>query len=108
MISQVQDLQDMLLEVAKMHPEISIFEKNEDFRNLIFIDTDSQSPSQYDLLRMVNALLEKMTKIFAIKQNKTFLQFFGIGQDSVPAENSGNKRIVLPKSGSLLRQIVNN
>ena len=69
----------MLLEVAKMHPDISIFEKNEDFRNLIFIDTDAQTPVQAELLRMVNSLMEKLTKIFVIKQNNTFLHFFGIG-----------------------------
>ena len=80
--SNIEPLQDLLLKLAKMHPNVAVLdEKNHFFNKLIFIDADSQIDNPENLLDCVNGILQKLTQIFAIKQNDDFLNFFGIGPD---------------------------
>lgn len=106
----LQDLQDTLLKVAKMHPEVTVFdEKNPFFSRLIFVEADSQLPSSSDLLSTINSLFSKVTQISALKQNQELQNFFGVGPDQKSPGNSQepSRRPGWNKnSGSLLRQAV--
>lgn len=92
-----------------MHPNVSVLdEKNQFFNKLIFIDADATIENPESLLEVVNSILQKLTQIFAIKQNDDFLNFFGIGPDSKSpgASDLAGRQSVTKKGGSLLRQIV--
>jgi len=75
--------QDLLLTLAEQHPEFEAFNKCTEFEQVIMVDPARQVPNLDFLLKNVNQLLVKMTALFVIvKQNESFMRFFGIDAQS--------------------------
>jgi hypothetical protein len=84
--------------LAEQHPEFEAFNKCTEFEQVIMVDPAKQVPNLDSLLKNVNQLLVKMTALFVIvKQNESFMRFFGIDAASLEAE--ATSRITTPLKG---------
>ena len=83
----MSQFQDLLLTLAEQHPEFEAFNKCTEFEKVIMVDPARQVPNIDFLLKNVNQLLVKMTALFVIvKQNQSFMRFFGIDTESLEEE----------------------
>lgn len=73
--------------MVEQHPEFEAFNKCTEFEQVIMVDPARQVPNIEFLLKNINQLLVKMTALFVIvKQNESFMRFFGIDAESLEEE----------------------